>query len=627
MTNSTARIEGTPARRNAALKAIDFVSYGPGGFVRMIRDVWGWVTFRKFLNAEAATHKTPAESFRATLSLARDLRGAMILRGVGVLLALPVVWIAGRFIFGLAGPLWWPLTVALAAGFGWYGTRPKRAAAAEAAAVAEVSEEAHLRDVLVRCVSGMAKTVDADKASLRVGPYVRDYDAQAVRSVINLPTGITLADVRKADQAIADGLKVWPDQLTIRQIKPGRIELWKADVRPSEREVPAWPLHSADRFTMATEALPIGITFDNDEAALKLSTLVRGKQIAGGSMLVGGASGSGKTTFLRLVISAAALDPNATIALFDGKGDEDYDALAPACDWYRVGADSDDLAALKAMLEQACALADARRKGRAAKHPLLIVLDEIQRVRDKATLDLIEDLVRVSRSAGVYVIVVTQKPSAGSVPTDLRDNVLTRVCFRVPNQITNDMILGTGAYSSGLDATKFEGYGSAIVIEDGKPGVWVKAADVTEDQAARIARRHPRDPGQVFPVGEGDAAQGPMAGTTENGWAVITDLPQRSAVQDPEPVEATFLDHVRQAWDEYLPDQDRAASAQLAALLPLVSPIYDGWAAADVTKALKAAGVEPKVIRIGGKTPMGVLRAQIDTFASTGETASTVQQG
>jgi hypothetical protein len=91
-----------------------------------------------------------------------------------------------------------------------------------------------------------------------------------------------------------------------------------------------------------------------------------------------------------------------------------------------------------------------------ADFPLLVtVVDECQtildarqhvdkeaRVLSNECAAIVEDLVRRGRAAGVLTILATQKPTAESVPTGIRDNAGLRIAFSVMGRPAAEAILG-----------------------------------------------------------------------------------------------------------------------------------------------------------------------------------------
>lgn len=62
---------------------------------------------------------------------------------------------------------------------------------------------------------------------------------------------------------------------------------------------------------------------------------------------------------------------------------------------------------------------------------------------------------RIGRAYGIVVILGTQRPGADSVPVIITAVTVARCCLKVSDHVTNDMILGTGSYNKGYDATVF----------------------------------------------------------------------------------------------------------------------------------------------------------------------------
>lgn len=546
---------------------------------------------------EAALAASPARymQLRETHDQRIRQRGGALLALVGmitgVLLAVEILWL---------GTIIWTYAAATILGASAIAGPKKKTRHEESVIIAKeerpgiasaVSADAIVKAFTV-AMPAVKRALEADsKALALIGPVTRDGPGWS--ATVDLPPAMTTLDCVRAHENLASALRVMGDQLYLTPGRhAGQCHLWISDARPEEMAEVGWP-HAHQQSLSLVEPVTIGSTMKGSPVTLSFATKTGdGKTIAGGSMLVGGVSGSGKTTFMRLVVTAAALHPDATIAIFDGKGDRDYSALEPVCDWYRVGASPQHLADLHTMLTEAQEIMAARQKGRAEKTPLLIVIDEVQRVKDKDTQAVIEDLLRIGRSAGIFVVLATQKPSAETLPTDLRDSVRTRVCLRVPNQATNDMILGTGAYSEGRDATKFT-RGMGLVMDVDTDAVdLVRVANVTDTIAGRIATAQPREPGQMFTDPR----------STEGADEETTGSEDESAV--PEIVEL-----VRSVWPE---GRDRASCAELAEAL--------GWAdGAEVTRRLKAeAGIVAASIRIGGSTPKGVYWAQVAGQAGMG---------
>ena len=62
---------------------------------------------------------------------------------------------------------------------------------------------------------------------------------------------------------------------------------------------------------------------------------------------------------------------------------------------------------------------------------------------------------RLGRKLGIFLILSTQRPDGDALPPKIRDLATVRFCLKVPDQVSNDMILGTGAYKAGYRASEF----------------------------------------------------------------------------------------------------------------------------------------------------------------------------
>ena len=71
---------------------------------------------------------------------------------------------------------------------------------------------------------------------------------------------------------------------------------------------------------------------------------------------------------------------------------------------------------------------------------------------------IIDDLAyveRLGRALGIIIVLATQRPDNDALPPKIRDLATVRFCLKVPDQVSNDMILGTGAYQAGYRASEF----------------------------------------------------------------------------------------------------------------------------------------------------------------------------
>ncbi|UJW66741.1 hypothetical protein [Mycobacteroides chelonae] len=184
-------------------------------------------------------------------------------------------------------------------------------------------------------------------------------------------------------------------------------------------------------------------------------------------MVVGGVPGSGKTA--SMLPCFAAMAGHAELHVFDGKAQRDLHPLRHIARTYDRSGDLDapletlrNLEKLRVMRGDALyeslkadnfwnmARADRERLG---IKPVFVILDEAQtwltmpsdkekKVFVAEARELVETLIRKGRSAGIVVVLTTQKPSAASIPTDLRDNAALKLCFKVTTPEMAVTVLG-----------------------------------------------------------------------------------------------------------------------------------------------------------------------------------------
>lgn len=184
----------------------------------------------------------------------------------------------------------------------------------------------------------------------------------------------------------------------------------------------------------------------------------------------------------RLLLLAAALHVTAELHAFDLKGTGDFQVAEPVCHRYRAGDEDDDIEYGLADLREL--RAEMRRRTKVIRglprtlcpeskvtpqiaamrelrmHPIFIVVDECQRwfehkEHGEELESIAEDLVRRGPALGIIAVFATQRPDAKSLPAGISSNAIVRFALKVVGHIPNDMVLGTGAFKSGIKATMF----------------------------------------------------------------------------------------------------------------------------------------------------------------------------
>lgn len=187
-------------------------------------------------------------------------------------------------------------------------------------------------------------------------------------------------------------------------------------------------------------------------------------------MVVAGAPGTGKTASLLPVLAGMA--GQVEIHLADGKAMFDWEGISPICRTYIRSGKAE---APQEMLRRVYAA--SKRRGEAIYRltgesnfwnlnrqqrrelgvtPIVIVLDECQKYLDWSGMEkdekqviatnrkYVREMVQEGRSAGVVVILITQKPTSESIPTIIRDNAALRLSYYVRSSAAAVAVLGTG---------------------------------------------------------------------------------------------------------------------------------------------------------------------------------------
>ncbi|WP_147378898.1 hypothetical protein [Mycobacteroides abscessus] len=248
------------------------------------------------------------------------------------------------------------------------------------------------------------------------------------------------------------------DNMKISDGTDGTVVLHMNDVDPFSGVIPESGLFDSERGRSL-----LGITESGEECWITWS--------GSSGLVVGGVPGSGKTASLLPVF--AGMTGQCELHIFDGKSgfdlhplrhisttyDRSGDITAPLETLRRL--DALRTARAEAMYEVANANnfwnLTAEQKSTLGVKPVFIILDECQTWLDQSGMDkeeksasdevrkLVRTLIQKGRSAGVVVVLTTQKPDATSVPTVIRDNAALKICFRVSTPEQAITVLGRQA--------------------------------------------------------------------------------------------------------------------------------------------------------------------------------------
>lgn len=300
-------------------------------------------------------------------------------------------------------------------------------------------------------------------------------DGPGWRADVDLPHGVTVPDVITKREALASGLRrpagaVWPEGDSGQHA--GRLVLWVGDQTFADARQAAWPLARRGDVDLFK---PIPFGADQRHRPVRIPLMYS-------NVLIGALPGAGKTSALRVLGLACALDKRAEIHVHELKGSGDLESLEQVAHRYGSGTDDltvegaleslrdarDDIArrakVIKGLPRSECPdnkvttdLADRRHLG---LHPLAIIIDECHELFEhpefgKEAADLATKVIKQGRAFGVILMLATQRPDKDSIPKGVSANAGIRFCLRVVDDRANNMILGSGMYGAGVNATMF----------------------------------------------------------------------------------------------------------------------------------------------------------------------------
>ena len=204
---------------------------------------------------------------------------------------------------------------------------------------------------------------------------------------------------------------------------------------------------------------PVGMTPDNKLIVKDMYRLPH--------LLVGGATGCGKTSFVLGLIVASLLS-GAKVSAIDRKG-VDLPDLSPWCNIALTDNEAEDLLKKhvkemhrrqKILREAHCRNFEQYRKKFDDLDYLVLVVDELTQINSKESFKAIGDMAVLSRISGISMVLATQKPNARIWQgfTDVRSQMLGRMCFKVADQTDSQIVLGSGN-TRGAELPKIPGRG------------------------------------------------------------------------------------------------------------------------------------------------------------------------
>ncbi|MFG1609284.1 FtsK/SpoIIIE domain-containing protein [Actinoplanes sp. NPDC049265] len=241
---------------------------------------------------------------------------------------------------------------------------------------------------------------------------------------------------------------------------------------------------------------PVFLGMDEYGSAVNVPMIYR-------NMLIGGEPGAGKSCLLNTIVGHAALCPDVTLCLIDGKQVE-LGLWRERAEVF-VGPDLEHAIAtllrLQTVMDNRYAYLLSQRRQKIGPNDvfgqILVACDEIAyfaaTVGDKKTQELfsalLRDVVARGRAVGIIVVAATQRPSFDIIPTSLRDLFAWRFAGRCTTDASSDIILGRGWAEKGFSANTVDPTNQGVgflISEEGIPRL-IKGAFMTTADIIRVA--------------------------------------------------------------------------------------------------------------------------------------------
>lgn len=97
---------------------------------------------------------------------------------------------------------------------------------------------------------------------------------------------------------------------------------------------------------------------------------------------------------------------------------------------------------------------------------MIFMIDEYAELQSISpnTETLCKSLAQKGRASGIILLLATQRPSADVISTTLRSNFPSRICLKVDNSTSSQIVLGDGV-DRAYDGSKLKGYGDSFVLD------------------------------------------------------------------------------------------------------------------------------------------------------------------
>jgi len=292
----------------------------------------------------------------------------------------------------------------------------------------------------------LTKSIGSAKVLLRGKPKI---EPNKVTAPLQLSPGeVTAQDLGNRINHIASELGVSANSIKILPDPDGRADRATLIVIPEDmlKNATPWPGPSHLGGSI-TDPVEIGI-YEDGEAAVLWFPWAKGRNAT--HFLTAGMNGSGKSAGQSVAITEVLTRRDVIVWAIDpSKGLQTFAPFLPYMDWVEMSMSGGE--AMIAALSQVIT-ARANEMGRhgyknwtpevyerLAMPYMVVWIEEAAKFFREGTE--MEGLVMEARSAGISVIISLQRPSASSMPTDVREQLGGALVFGVKGSTTADMAL------------------------------------------------------------------------------------------------------------------------------------------------------------------------------------------
>ncbi|WP_407563332.1 plasmid transfer protein TraB [Streptomyces sp. 184] len=361
----------------------------------------------------------------------------------------------------------------------------------------------------------LVKSLGKARAKLRGEPKV---EPNKVTAELQLDSGnVTPDDITSRVKNIASELKVSPNSIRF-VTDPERADRLSMVVVPEDmlKTPTPWAGPSAPGGSI-TEPVHVGIYEDGQPTVLWFPA---GPGRNGTHFLFAGMNGSAKSTGASVAIAETLTRHDVIVWAVDpSKGAQTFAPFLPYLDWVEMSTAGGE-AMIDALQQVITARADALGRAgfknwtpeafAALGMPFMVVwIEEAGRFfRDGTEM---EGLVMEARSAGISVIISLQRPSASSMPTDVREQLGGVLCFGVKGATTADMALPEDVRDAGARPEAWEnrrpGYAYLVApgVDEERYPMPLRTFLITDEQITEALSAAPRvaaDPVTAIAAGE-----------------------------------------------------------------------------------------------------------------------------